>query len=144
MGELTAVAFAEREPPLSPIAVSARGAVARALLTKLVSWPADRLDRLSGVFSGDLVVVLGSEEADLPWVDGVRYLGRDPQAPSLLLPTTLEPVLPLALLERALVARARTRGRIAVFVDPPALLPLAAALPLSKKIMGDYLAGAAK
>ena len=33
----------------------------------------------------DLPTMLGAAEA-LPWVDGVIYLGRDPRAPSLLLP----------------------------------------------------------
>ena len=38
------------------------------------------------------VVVLGATEA-LPWVDGVNYLGRDPDAPRLLLPTMLRPAV---------------------------------------------------
>jgi hypothetical protein len=45
-------------------------------------------------------VLLGAAE-DLPWVPGVVYLGREAEAPSLLLPTTLAPTVPAALLLQA-------------------------------------------
>jgi hypothetical protein len=47
----------------------------------------------------------------LPWVDGIEYLGRDPAAPELLLPTALEPNVSVSLLPAAL----RGYG-----VEPPA------------------------
>jgi hypothetical protein len=66
--------------------------------------------------------LIGAAE-DLPWVDGALYLGRDGAAPSLLLPTTLEPDVPAPLLERAVLARARgSAPPIALLVDPPALV----------------------
>jgi MoxR-vWA-beta-propeller ternary system domain bpX5 len=35
----------------------------------------------------------GSHPAELPWVDGIVYLGRDPEAPRLLLPTHSTPTV---------------------------------------------------
>ncbi|MCB9564908.1 MAG: hypothetical protein H6708_31365 [Kofleriaceae bacterium] len=55
-----------------------------------------------------MLAVVG-DAARLPWVDGVAYLGRDLAAPSLLVPTTLAPDAPPALVERALRARLRRR-----------------------------------
>ena len=72
--------------------------------------------RLGQIGLGTLLLIGAAEE--LPWVDGVVYLGRDPEAPSLLLPTTLEPDVPAPLFERAILARARAAAPpIAVLVD---------------------------
>jgi hypothetical protein len=89
-----------RPDPLSARAVAAWGEAARALLARTLA-DADP-GRLTGVRAEDVVVLLGP---DLPWVDGVVMLGRDPRAPSLLVPTTHAPTLPFELLERALVGR---------------------------------------
>jgi hypothetical protein len=68
----------------------------------------------------DLLLLVGPGEA-LPWADGALYLGRDPAAPALLLPTMLAPSVPLELLERALRRRLAASG-------PLALLPRAGAV----------------
>ena len=87
-----------------------------------------------------LLLVLGREE-DLPWIDGIVYLGKDPGAPSLLLPTTLEPDVPPALLERAILARARgMEAPIAVLVDPPALAGTGVARPVLRAELLAFLA----
>jgi hypothetical protein len=89
-------------------------------------------------------VVLG-EPADLPWVDGAVYLGRDADAPALLLPTAREPSIPLPLVERALLARARTSGTsppYAVLVDPPLLASTQAARPILRPVLQGWLDGA--
>lgn len=108
----------ERIEPLPVSAVFTRGAAARALAKRLVdrceegavrdvdtvepsaerSRPADRVassaerSRVSIVRSDHegepVLVALGSAE-DLPWVDGAVWLGRDPDAPTLFLPTVL-------------------------------------------------------
>jgi hypothetical protein len=54
----------------------------------------------AGTF-GDHLLLVGQAAGEL-WTDGVLYLGHDPAAPSLLLPTALEPGVPLPLWERAL------------------------------------------
>jgi len=59
-----------------------------------------RLSAFRGVATPSGLVLL-AREAELPWVDGVRYFGVDPAAPSLLLPTTRAPVVAVELVERA-------------------------------------------
>ena len=90
--------------------------------------------------------MLVGDEATLPWCDGVVYLGRDPAAPSLLFPTTLDPTIPAVLVERAiarLALGARVDAPIAVLPVPATLLvPLAAARPLSRARLRDWLESA--
>jgi hypothetical protein len=112
------VALAPRRDPLAPRAVVGVGEVAARLARRAMALPAAALARLSGVGSPGICVLLGDADA-LPWVDGVTYLGRDPEAPSLLLPTTLAPTVPAHLVERALLAKA---GAIAT---PLAVVPRA-------------------
>lgn len=87
-----------------------------------------------------LLVILG-EEKRLPWVDGVVYLGHDPQSPSLLLPTNLEPSVPAALLQRALEVVHKQRGPAALLLDPPAIVPLSAARTIARASLIKWLEG---
>jgi hypothetical protein len=134
-----------RAEPLDPVGMAVRGAAARTLARRLLARDDEALGRLSGVAAPDLLpdllMVLG-EAADLPWVDGAVYLGRDAAAPSLLLPTTREPAVPLPLVERALLARARTSGTsppYAVLVDPPLLASAQAARPILRPVLQAWL-----
>lgn len=111
------VTWGDREPPLIPCAVAASGDAASRLAERLLKLDVSISSRLYGVAGPTTLLVLG-EEANLPWVDGVSYLGRDPAAPGLLLPTHIEPLVPTAnLLERAL------RHRFAKLAPPLAMLP---------------------
>lgn len=111
------VTWSDREPPLVACAVAAQGSVAKELANRLLHLDDAALLRLAGVAGPNTIVLLG-DEADLPWVDGVLYLGRDPLAPSLLLPTRMEPLVPTAnLLERAM------KGRFETLSPPLAILP---------------------
>lgn len=101
--------------------------------------PAD-LARLRGVASTSVLVVLG-EADDLPWVEGASYLGRDPIAPSLWLPTTRAPSVSAALLERALV-HLPSRGPCAVLLAPSRIVPLSAARPVVHERLAAFLAEA--
>lgn len=136
------VLWRPRARPLSPVAVAARGRAARLLGERLLDRGDEALARLEGVAGEDLLVVLGPS-AELPWTDGAVYLGRDPEAPSLLLPTTREPSVPLPLLERALAARAaRVPGvapPLAVFPDPPLLASVLQARPLTQVMLVIWL-----
>jgi len=101
------VSWGPRDRPLPPSAVVAVGPVAASLLRRL-SEPG-RTEGLQGVVAGspaDLVVLVGE---DLPWVDGVVYLGRDPLADGVLVPTNRAPDAPIDLVARA--ARAAVAGR---------------------------------
>jgi len=126
-----------REPPLPPCGLAARGEVARALAKKLLARPDDALASLRGVAGKGLLVLLGDAE-DLPWEDGVVYLGRDEAAPSLLLPSHLAPRVSAALLERAFLARA-PGAPLAVLVEPPALVPAGSARQLARAALAAWL-----
>ena len=102
-----------REIPLSPCAVATRDEATHILARRLLLRDDEFLSKFKGVAGEKILIILG-EAGVLPWADGALYLGRDSDAPSLLLPTTLAPDVPLALLERALRLR---------FADSP--LPLA-------------------
>lgn len=98
-----------REPPLQAVAVAAvttgpAGPAARALAAAVVEGLDDgRTARLRAVHCADWLIVLSDDPAgaDLPWADGVRWLGHDS---GLLLPTHLT-VRPAP----GLVARAAAR-----------------------------------
>ena len=130
-----------REEPLEPIGVVARGSVARRLARELLRWPEQSLSGarcladLRAARVADGLFLLG-ESRSLPWVEGVQDLGRDPEAPELLLPTHAAPRLPLAWF-RAAIARARPQrsssGPIAVSFEPPQLVSLAEARALSRE-----------
>lgn len=131
------VAFRPRAAPLAPVAAAARGAAARALAERLLARDDEALAKLAGVAAPDLILVLGESDA-LPWVDGVLYLGRDPAAPALLLPTALEPDVPAPLLERAVLARERA-APVAVLVEPRQLVSAAAARPVERARLAAFL-----
>jgi hypothetical protein len=111
-----AVEWLPREPPLEPTAVAARGAAARALAARLLEEPDEALSTLRGVAGPDLILLIGETDS-LPWADGVVYLGKDPSAPSLLLPTTLRHSVPGSLFEQAL------RSQFPSLATPIAVLP---------------------
>ncbi len=123
-----AVSFEPRSTPLAPVAVVACGPVVAALARALVDR--ESLARLTGVTTNDALIVLG-DEAALPWTDGVQYLGRDPDAPELYLPTTHGPDVPPALLARAFVARGDAPP-IAIVLEPRAAISIANATPLDR------------
>lgn len=117
-----------REPPLVPVAVAGRGDVARWLVARLLADDDTALAALQGV-AGDGVIVVSGER--LPWVDGAEYLGRDPEAPALWLPTTRMPTVPVAWLQGAVLARcAEGASPVAVLADPLLLVPTGSARPL--------------
>ncbi|MBC7808178.1 MAG: hypothetical protein H7145_18765 [Akkermansiaceae bacterium] len=100
------VVWTPRLVPLAPSGVVARGAVvATALANRLLSRTDDQLAELAGVQAPGLLIVLSDDPTLLPWAEGAVYLGRDASAPSLLLPTTHAPSVPLPVLERAIRAR---------------------------------------
>ena len=128
-----------RDPPLAALAVVGVGPVALALARRVLAAGDVELARWSGVAGPGVLVLLG-ETVSLPWVEGVVYLGKDPGAPALLLPCPLVPELALALLERALVARAGGVTPLAVLPHPPRLVPVGAARPVSRDTLRAWLA----
>jgi len=85
--------------------------------------------------------MLFGDSAALPWVDGAVYLGRDPEAPRLLVPATLTPDVPIALLERAVLrAKPHARTPAALLLDPLRLVGAAAPAPLELAALERWLA----
>ncbi|GAA2796692.1 hypothetical protein RMN57_35700 [Kitasatospora sp. CM 4170] len=115
-----------REPPLPAAAVLALGdavpALAAAARERLRAGArlGVLLDDDPGLPAADHALLVLGAEADLPWADGARYLGRDA---GLLVPTTARPGPAAALWRRALGAVegqlcALVPGR-ALVADPP-------------------------
>jgi hypothetical protein len=127
-----------RAEPLAPAAVVGLGPVAARLGRRLLALGPEQRAPLEAVAGAELLVVLGPREA-LPWVDGVRYLGRSPEAPGALLPTSLAPDLPEALLVRALGRRCP--APFAVLVDPDRLVPLVEARRVDPDRLAAWLEG---
>lgn len=126
-----------RFTPLTPIGVAARAAGATNLAHRLLR-DSDSLSHYKAVGAPGLLVILG-EEKHLPWVDGVVYLGRYTESPSLLLPTNLEPSVPVALLERSLALMHKQNGPCALLLDPPSIVPLSDARTLARASLIKWL-----
>lgn len=147
------VGWGPREPPLPALGVAARGEAAARLAQRLLATA--RYGALEGLTAGDVLLLLGE---DLPWTDPCVYLGRDPDVPSLYLPTILEPRVPQGppgtgpralcgeLLERAIALR--FPGADGPFAILPgwaangcgaAVISLAHALPITRKGLNDWL-----
>jgi hypothetical protein len=110
--------------------------VAVTLVRKLLSAEGEALTKLQGVAAERLVFVSGESEC-LPWVDGVVYLGRDPRMPSILVPTTFEPDIPLDLFE-SLVDR--EFGQFSPFaVLPGKVIPYGLSKALSHEALESWL-----
>lgn len=117
------------EPVLRPAGALARGPVARALGERLLH----REGAWQVAVADGLLVALGE---DLPWVDGVQWLGTSTQAHGLWLPTTQRPALHLALVARAVSRRA---GLPAVLL-PSGIIPLRQLGPLHRPALESWLA----
>ncbi len=114
------------------------GESARLLVQRLLSRPDETLARLRGLTTGKRLLVLG-EPDDLPWSDGVHYLGRDPSAQALYLPTNLAPNVPAALLQQAAQVRAGRGGPVALLPGASRLVPLADAATLRRSHLQHWL-----
>ncbi len=136
------VEFALRPDPLEPLCVVGVGAVARALASRALRSDDASLQALRGVATEDALLLLGPRES-LPWVDGVVYLGCDPGAPLLLLPTQRRPTAPVDAFERAILRRLRhAPPPIAVLTHPPRLVSVAEARPVARARLQAWLEGA--
>ena len=127
-----------RDLPLLPTAVAGHGPAALRLARRLLQLPDESLHRLEGV-AGKELILIQSEEEQLPWADGVQYLGVDPAAPSLLLPTNYRPSLPGPLVEKALLAREGVTGKVAVLPSPFLLVPLSPARPIVRSVLAAWM-----
>lgn len=85
------------------------------------------------------VLVLG-EGAELPWVDTGLYLGCDPQASGLLVPTRERPNVALDLFERALRRQlGDVAGPLGVLPAWELVIPLRPCVTLSPAVLDSAL-----
>lgn len=134
------VSWQGRPQPLASLAAVALGEAAESLARRLLAEGEEDLARRSGVAGPGFLLVLAAA-AELPWVDGVVYLGRDPEAPALLLPVHRRPAVPLPLFERALLkAFPATRPPVAVLGEPALCASAAAARPIARPALALWLA----
>ncbi|MCA9552598.1 MAG: hypothetical protein KC933_21370 [Myxococcales bacterium] len=134
------VEWVARQPPLPPVGVAARGHAAELLVRNLLTRSDDALANFTGLAAPDLVVVCSADigrptnRSELPWVDGVSYLGVAPGSAGLWVPTTLAPTVPEALLARAIQhARIPAPAAILLFtVGEATVISLAQARPLAR------------
>ena len=129
--------WSARNEPLQPQAVVATGPAASKLARRLLQAP--HLPVLDWAASSGLIVLLG-ETANLPWVDGVRYLGRDPAEPRLYLPTSLEPSLPPEWIASALVRQFGLAAPLAL-TESLVVIPLHQARALHATALEQWLRG---
>ena len=98
------------EPPLSPVAVAGRGAVGERLVERATVTPRWDVVRFS-----EWCVLIGDE---LPWIDGVIYLGVLPGTSNVLVPVHRRPQLHPDLVMRAVTSIVGgPSGRVAVIPD---------------------------
>jgi hypothetical protein len=127
-----------RELPLEPCAVVATGDTVRRLAARLLELGDEALRPLRTAGSARALVVLAALE-NLPWADGVRYVGRDPRAPGLLWPTSSEPTLPAALVERALRSTLSTAATHVVLPEG-LLIPTELARAPDRETLSNFMA----
>ncbi|WP_044889914.1 hypothetical protein [Myxococcus hansupus] len=127
-----------RSEPLEPLAVVGEGAVAVALARRVLAEDDARLAAWEGVAGPGVLVLLGASES-LPWVDGAVYLGRDADAPSLLLPCAVAPGVAVSLLEHAFLARAEGGAPLAVLPASLHLVSVGAARSVSRTTLVAWL-----
>jgi len=132
------IRWTPRDCPLLPVAVAGQGETSLRLARRLLQMEDESLAQLEGVAGRKLIVVQGRLEL-LPWAHGVQYLGSDPAAPSLLVPTNYQPSLPPELLARAIGGKVSVAGLISVLPEPWLLVPMRNARAVSRQTLTQWL-----
>lgn len=130
------IKWQNRLDSLEPSAVVAFGQAAVNLKKKLLSFEDERLFRLRGIHAENLLFIAGNPE-DLPWADGVIYLGKDALAPSLLLPTNRRPNIPLDLFEKKLLREFSAQKPFVAVGEK--IIPIGEMRSVSRKILSEIL-----
>lgn len=128
------IIWRNRFDALAPSAVIAFDSSAKKLKEKLLALDDEKLVLLQGVFAETLLFIAGAEE-NLPWTDGVIYLGKDALAPQIFLPTNRRPDVPLDLFEKKLLQNFAAQKPFAVLENK--IVPVGKMLPVSRKILSE-------
>ncbi|MCA9494821.1 MAG: hypothetical protein KC621_33060, partial [Myxococcales bacterium] len=116
-----------RPLPLAPVGAFAEGASARRLADRLLRLSDEALGAIEGVAGEGGIALLG----EIPWTDGLTWLGRDPAATALLLPTTRIPDRPVDLLQAELLRRVPD-GSAPLVLLPAGLIAMGRARPVDR------------
>ncbi len=137
-----AIRWTQRDDPLVPLGVAAVGDRARAIARRLLREDfAGHMEKLRAVGTTDALLLLG-RMPDLPWVDGAVYLGKDPDAGSLLIPANMVPSVPIDAVERCFAACfTELQPPIVVLPAQRRVFSAAPALPLAKSHLVRWLEG---
>ena len=101
------ISWEAAEPPLSPVAVAGHGTVGTQLAARATATP-----NWESIQFSEWCVVIGDQ---LPWIDGVIYLGLLPGTTDVLIPVHHRPQLHPDLVARVATAIAGDgRGRVAL------------------------------
>ena len=117
-----------------PRAAVGIGLAGRRLCRRLQELPDEELSAHAATANRDVLIVIASAER-LPWVPDVAYAAPATEAPSLWLPTTLQPEVPLDLLARAALKRSGGRSPVLLWPDPAWLIPLDRQLPVTRGLL---------
>lgn len=133
------ISWKSRTKPLEAVAVAGRGVTKAMFMDRLRRRTDADLSGLRIILDDDSFILLG-ESARLPWASGGLYLGCDPNAPGLLLPTMIEPTLPAHLFEEVLRSRCpNLPAQTAVFHRPLHVVPVTNALPMTDDSIMNWL-----
>lgn len=136
------IVWMPRDEPLLPVVVLGIGKVAYTLGRALSKRP--ELLAVAEVVAGPELICVRAPTELLPWADGVIYLGREPTAPDLLLPTTLTPHVAPTLLLKACI-RAGHAAPLCVLPQPRCIISLARARTVDPPTLDAWLhAGATR
>ncbi len=134
MSQILEIKWQNRFDSLAPLALIAFDGVARRLKDKLLSFEDEKLSAWQGVFAEDLLFVAGAE---LPWTNGVIYLGKDTRATSIFVPTNLRPNAPFDLFEKNLLRRFAAQKPFAVVGSR--IIPVGKMRPISRKVLSEII-----
>ncbi len=136
------IRWTQRDDPLMPVGVAAVGDQAHALARRALRGDCTGLmDRLRAVATVDALLLLGCV-SDLPWVEGAVYLGKDPKAGSLLIPTNMVPSVPIDAVARCFVTYfADVQPPIVILPEHRRVFSSAPALPLARSHLVRWLGG---
>jgi hypothetical protein len=115
--------------------VAGVGSAGRGLAGRLLArgdWDAFR-----GVAGEGLLVLLGT---DPPWAEGAIFLGQDPDARGLYLPTTLQPSVHPVLLQRAIDRCTGIDGPVVLLPSVRQFVALDPSRTVSEERLRDWLA----
>jgi hypothetical protein len=130
------IVWTPRDQPLPVAAVLGIGTVAYTLARVLSQRP--ELLAVAEVVVGSELMCIRAPIELLPWADGVIYLGREPAAPDLFIPTTLAPNVPAELLLTACI-RAGHAAPLCVLPQPRSIFSLARARIVDPPMLDRWL-----